>query len=132
MIPRSKITVLKMAQREIGMDDDDYRDMLYGITGGRCTSSTDKTFHPNDFLAAMKIMEALGYNSDLNMTKSQFSTIIKLYKKLGWTRQPKRLLGFSKRVIGFEQWRKATPKQASNLIQAMIKLLEHENEKANV
>lgn len=132
MITQAKRAVLKMAQKEIGMNDDDYRDMLYGITGGRCTSSTAKNFYDSDFKAVMKMLEQFGYNKKLKMTKSQFSTILKLNKKLGWSGQPKRLAGYCKRVLGFEDWKKADTKQAAQFIRALIKILEFEREKTNV
>lgn len=131
MISREKRAVLHIAKKQIGLDDDEYRSLLDSITGGRAQSSAARNFYDGDFLAAIRVMEQFGYNAKLKMTKKQFSSILKLNKGLGWSGMPQRLEGYSERVLGFKEWRKADTKQAAMLIQGLIKLLRFENEKKN-
>lgn len=131
MISRQKIALLHIAKKAIGFSDDEYHDLLYSVTGGRADSSAARNFYDRDFKAAIKMLEQFGYNAQLKMSKKQFSAILKLNKRLGWSGSPQRLQGYSRRVLGFEGWRKADTRQAAAFIQALIKLLDYENGKTN-
>lgn len=127
MLNKSQIALLHLAKKELGLDDGDYRDILYNVTGGRSTSSADRNFRQTDFANVMKLLKKLGFQADLRMTQRQLSTILKMNKKIGWERQPWRMEGYAERVLGFKNWKMADVKQAGKLIQAMVSLVNYEN-----
>jgi len=62
-------------------------------------------------------------------TEDQIYKIQALEKELGWNNNPKRLKGFMKRYGRVEDIKWLTFETASNLIEALKKVLEHEQEK---
>lgn len=60
-------------------------------------------------------------------TEKQLSYIKSLENKLGWSGNSKRLKGFIKKYTNVESMNWLTPRQASNVIEALKKILEKNN-----
>jgi len=59
-LPRSKIAVLHVAKKQLGLNDDAWRDLLARVAG--VTSSTDLDEH--GFEGMMQVLESAGFKSD--------------------------------------------------------------------
>ena len=120
-IDKNKRVVVKIAQQKLGLGDEEYRDILHSITGGRTESSKELT--SCEFDDVMAYFRHLGYADGLRMSKKQYGTIRKMQKQLGWDRDPKLLAGFCKRTCGTENWRRLDIRGASKLINGLIQII---------
>jgi hypothetical protein len=57
MLTNPQKSLIAMAKRQAGLNDEEYREALHAVTG--CTSSTDSRLTDEHFDAAMKYLEAI-------------------------------------------------------------------------
>jgi len=140
MIDRNKKAVLHIAKAQCipgGKDEKDayYRQMLLDITGKN--SSADTNFTDIDFYKVMEFFNRLGFGDKTRlshvkghvkgylMSDKQYYKIKYLESELGWTDNPKRLIGFSKRTTG-RHWKTLTIKETHALISGMERIKKYE------
>ena len=93
-INRKKIALVHVAKAKLGLDDEEYRDMLINV----CNVHSAKDLTETSFNRLMRYLEAVGFKSSNykmpNITKYQEWRLRELEKTLGWKGNPRRLRGF--------------------------------------
>lgn len=122
-LTKSQTAIVHVARRELGLDDDVYRDVLRSVTGRETLAECTK----GEWLALMRRFESLGFHGTNHrptparraqalVTPAQLDLLRELFVQLGWN-DPAREMGFTKRVI-----RKVWPQtraEANKVIEAL-------------
>jgi len=62
---KQKMAIIHVAKNQLGLDEDDYREILYSATKGKCTSAAQIETE-GQFKAVMQLFEKLGFKNDLD------------------------------------------------------------------
>ncbi|GAB6100417.1 hypothetical protein JCM16358_22960 [Halanaerocella petrolearia] len=136
MISNKKIALIHVAKNELGLNDDEYRDILFREAG--VYSSVDLDYE--GFEAVIDCFNKMGFESTAKraaknsrrsqtanntsgntVTPAQQEYIKDLYNKLGWHKTERRT-GFNRRQIG-KPWAQ-TKEEASQVIEGLKAMLE--------
>jgi len=122
---REHYAILAVARRQLGLDEETWRDMLEGISGVRSA----RQLTPEMFLAVMQHLEQSGFESTTEKrtrdpkappTPHQQQKLTELWAQLGWDQQ--RRMGFARRVCG-APWPQ-NRRDAGKVIEALKAMLQ--------
>lgn len=118
--------------KEIGLDNDLLHTFVFNITGMEHISAITKyeAMDVIDKLKEKKAGEPTKRPSENRASEEQINKIRVLERELGWSDNPKRLIGFMRKFAKTEKLIWLTPLQASNLIDGLKAFLKREREKA--
>ena len=136
MIDNKKIALIHVAKNQLGLSEDEYRDILFKEAG--VYSSTDLDYQ--GFKEVIEAFNRMGFESTAKkaakesrrnkkadntqgdtVTPAQQEYIKDLYSRLGWYKQERRI-GFNKRQIG-KPWPQSK-EEASNVIEGLKAMLD--------
>ena len=136
MIDNKKIALIHVAKNQLGLSEDEYRDILFKEAG--VYSSTDLDYQ--GFKEVIEAFNRMGFESTDKkaakesrrnkkadntqgdtVTPAQQEYIKDLYSRLGWYKQERRI-GFNKRQIG-KPWPQSK-EEASNVIEGLKAMLD--------
>lgn len=126
-ISTGQIRKIYATASELGIDNDMLHTYVFNATGSEHIS----TLTVREAAKVIDGLEAHKIQKDGNVIKGrandrQQKYILDLSKKLGWGNEPWRLKGFLRKYAGVEELSWLTPKQASNIIEGLKKILEKE------
>lgn len=126
-ITTPQIRKIYVTARDLGICNELLHTYIFNLTGQEHISALTKK-------EAMKIIDGLEVrrmekeeeNIPGRATKPQQKLINQLVKRLNWEKEPWRLKGFLKKYAKVEEVKWLTPRQASNIIEGLKKVLERE------
>lgn len=127
MISNGQIRKIYATARDLGIGNELLHTYVFNMTGQEHISGLTKR-------EAMRIIDGLVLKNlekedghiPGRATKRQKAFITDLEKDLGWKGEPWRLKGFLKKYAKVEEMSWLTPRQASNVIEGLKKILEKE------
>lgn len=119
-LDRKKLAVIHIVKKELGLSDEDYRDILERETGVRSAKDLDG----NGFRRLMRYFTRSSYYriNQYGLTFRQKAYIRHLVEDLGWS-EP-HFNNFLKKYTKKQSVDKLTKKEASNLIEALKNILK--------
>jgi len=115
--------------RELNMDKDMIYQVMFNMTAQEHMSAMT-TKEANTVIDELKRYAGKGDTPGM-ITQAQVQKIRALEYELGWHDEPKRLAGFIKKYTHVDRMMWLKVYQASNVIEAMKKVIDRENEKGN-
>lgn len=131
-VTTSQIRKIYAMSKELGMDNELLHSFILNVTGMEHISKLTKyeAIEIIDRLETIKSGKPASSTYRYNMaTQGQIYMIKSLEKSLGWDDNPRRLKGFMKKYTGVEELNWLTFKKASNLIEALKKVMYREKRK---
>ena len=120
-LDRKKLAVIHIVKRELGLSDDDYRDILQRETGVRSAKDLDE----KGFRRLMRYFTRSGYyrSSRFSLTFRQKLYIKHLVDNLGWSQH--HFNNFLKKYYKKPEIEKLTKSEASKVIESLKNILKH-------
>lgn len=121
-LDHKKLAVIHIVKREIGLSDDEYRDLLQRETGVRSAKDLDE----KGFRRLMRYFTASGYYrvNEYGLTFRQKLYIRHLVDDLGW--HAEHFTNFLNKYYKKTEVERLTKKEASNVIESLKNILEHQ------
>ena len=121
-LDHKKLAVIHIVKRELGLDDDDYRDILERETGVRSAKDLDE----NGFRRLMRAFTRSGYYrlNEYGLTFRQKMYIRHLVDDLGWDRE--HFKNFLNKYYQKKDVDVLTKKEASNVIESLKNVIKHQ------
>lgn len=128
LITTKQIRKLWMQAKELDMEEEDLRGLVFNLTGSDHISTMTKA-------QAGRVIDYLsdrirGDYRPHAASRQQLNKIKKLAAELGWGDDPKRLAGFVKRQTGVDNERWLDAGGAWRVIEGLKKMLKREKDKA--
>lgn len=127
----SQIRKIYATAKELGIDNDMLHTYVFNRTGSESISTLTwgEAYKVIDGLESHRI-EKNGGSVPGRANEKQQKYILDLAKKLGWHNEPWRLKGYIKKFAKVEDVTWLTPKQASNIIEGLKKMIQREEKRS--
>lgn len=124
-LDRKKLAVIHIVKRELGLSDEEYRNILEAATGFRSA----KDLNESDFRRLMRyFVVSKHYKSSRNAITFRQKLFIKhLVDELDWTEQ--HFVNFLGKYYKTRQLEKMTRKDASKLIESLKNIQKHQRDR---